>query len=79
MVFFTELEQKCLQCEWEQKTPNSQAILRKKSKSWQNQVPWLQTILQAKVIKTLVLAQKQKYIDRLMEQDTKSTEKPMHL
>ena len=54
------------------------AILRKKSKSWQNQVPWLQTTQQASVIKTVV-AQKQKYIEWSMEQDRKSREKPTYL
>ena len=54
------------------------AILRKKSKSWQNQVPWLQTTQQASVIKTVV-AQKQKYIEWSMEQDRKSRDKPTYL
>ena len=54
------------------------AILRKKSKSWQNQVPWLQTTQQASVIKTVV-AQKQKYIEWSMEQDRKSRVKPTYL
>ena len=54
------------------------AILRKKSKSWQNQVPWLQTTQQASVIKTVV-AQKQKYIEWSMEQDRKSRDKATYL
>ena len=52
MVFFTELEQKILQCVWKYKTPwRAKTILRKKSRRWQDQAPWLQSILQAIVIK----------------------------
>ena len=54
------------------------AILRKKSKSWQNQVPWLQTNQQDSVIKTVV-AQKQKYIEWSMEHDRKSRDKATYL
>ena len=52
MVFLIELEQKILQCVWKYKTPwRAKTILRKKSRSWQDQAPWLQSILQAIVIK----------------------------
>ena len=63
MAFFTELEQKILQCVWKYKTSwRAKAILRKKSRSWQNQAPWVRTILQATVIKILVLTQNPKYM-----------------
>ena len=39
MAFFTQLEQKILQCVWKQKTPNRKAVLRKKSKNQKNQAP----------------------------------------
>ena len=61
MVFLKELEQNILQCVWKYKTPwRAKTILRKKSRSWQDQAPWLQIITQAIVIKTLVLPQKSK-------------------
>ena len=51
-----------------QKTPNSQSNLEKEKRSWRNQAPGLQTILQSySNPNSMVLAQKQKY--RSMEQD----------
>ena len=50
------------------KTPNSQSKLEKQKRSWRNQAPWLQIILQSYSNQDImVLAQKQKY--RSMEQD----------
>ena len=50
-----------------QKTPNRQSNLEKEKRSWRNQAPWLQTILQSYSNQdSMVLAQKQKY--RSMEQ-----------
>ena len=61
-----------------QKTPNSQSSLEKEEWSWRNQPSRLQIILQNYSHKdTMVLAQKQMY--RLMEQDRKPRNKPMHL
>ena len=65
-------------CMETQMTPNSQSNLEKEKRSWRNQVPWLQTILQGYSNQdTVVLAQKQKY--RSMEQDRKPKDKPTHL
>ena len=48
MAFFTELEQKNIKvCMEIQKTPNSQSNLEGKKRSWRNQTPRLQTILQS--------------------------------
>ena len=61
-----------------QKTPNSQSNLENEKRSWRNQAPRLQTILQSYSNQdTMVLAQKQKY--RSMEQDRNPRDKPMHL
>ena len=61
-----------------QKTPNSQSNLEKEKRSWRNQAPRLQTILQGySNQESMVLAQKQKY--RSMEQDRKPRDKPIHL
>ena len=61
-----------------QKTPNSQRSLEGKKRSWRNQTPWLQTILQSYSNQdNMILAQKQKY--RSMEQDRKPRGKPTHL
>ena len=61
-----------------QKTPNSQSNLDKEKRSWRNQVPGLQSILQNYSNQnSMVLAEKQKY--RSMEQDRKPRDKPMHL
>ena len=65
-------------CMETQKTPNSQSNLEKEKRSWRNQAPGLQTILQNYSNQdSLVLAQKQKY--RSMEQDRKPRDKPTHL
>ena len=79
MEFFMELEQKNLKiCMETQKTPNSQSSLEGKQRSWRNQPPWLQTILQSYSNQdNMVLAQKQKH--RSMEQDRKPRDKPTHL
>ena len=79
MVFFTKLEQKISQiCLETQDTPNSQSNLEKEKRSWRNQAPGLQTILQSYSNQdSMVLAQKQKY--RSMGQDRKPREKPMHM
>ena len=61
-----------------QKTPNSQSNLEVKKRSWRNQTPWLQTILQSYSNQdNMVLAQNQKY--RSMEQDRKPRDKPKHI
>ena len=53
-----------------QKTPNSQSSLEGKKRSWRNQTPWIQTIVQSYGNQdNMVLAQKQKH--RSMEQDRK--------
>ena len=76
---FTELEQKNFTiCMETQKILNSQSNLEKEKRSWRNQAPGLQTILQSYSNKdSMVLAQKQKY--RSMEQDRKPRDKPMHI
>ena len=61
-----------------QKTPNSHRNLEKAKRSWRNQAPGLQTIQQSyRNQDSMVLAQKQKY--RLMEQNRKPRDKPMHI
>ena len=79
MAFFTELEQKNLTiCMETQKTPNSQSNLEKEKRTWRNQAPRLQTILQSYSNQDcMVLAQKEKY--RSMEQDRKPRDKPTHI
>ena len=65
-------------CMTAQKTTNSQSNLEKEKRSWRNQAPGLQTILQSYSNQnSMVLAQKQKY--RLIEQDRKFKDKPTHL
>ena len=61
-----------------QKTLNSQSNLEKEKRSWRNQAPVLQTILEScNNQDSMVLAQKQKY--RSMEQDRNPRDKPMHI
>ena len=60
-----------------QKTLKSQSSLGKEEWSWGNQASWLQVILQSYSQDSMVLAQEEKY--RLMEQDKKPRNKPMHL
>ena len=61
-----------------QKTPNSQSHLEEENRSWRNEAPGLQTILQSYSNQdSMVLAQKQKY--RSMEQDRKHRDKPTHI
>ena len=65
-------------CMGTQKTLNSQSSLEGEKRSWRNQTPLLQTILQCYSNQdNMVLAQKQKH--RSMEQDRKPREKPTHL
>ena len=65
-------------CMETQKTPNSQSNLEKEKRSWRNQAPRLQTILQSYSHQdNMVLTQKQKY--RSMEQDRKPRDKPTHI
>ena len=79
VAFFTELEQKNLKiCMETQKTPNSQSSLEGRKRSWRNQAPGLQTILQSYSNQdSMVLTKKQKY--RSMQQDRKPRDKPTHL
>ena len=65
-------------CMETQKTPNSQSSLEGKKRSWRNQAPGLQSILQSYSNQdNMILAQKQK--DRSTEQGRKPRDKPTHL
>ena len=65
-------------CMETQKTPNRQSNLEKEKRSWRNQAPGLQTILQSYSNQdSMVLAQKQKY--RSMKQDRNPRDKQMHI
>ena len=65
-------------CMKTQKTLNSQSNLEKEKRSWRNQAPGLQTILQSYSNQdSMILAQKQKY--RSMEQDREPRDKPTHI
>ena len=65
-------------CMETQKTPNSKSNLEKEKRSWRNQAPGLQTLLQSySNLDSMVLAQKQKY--RSVEQDRKPRDKPTHV
>ena len=79
MAFFTQLEQKILQCVWKQKTPNRQSNFEE-----EKQEPTESGTLTADYSASFsnqntVLAQKMKYIEWSTEQDRKSREKPMYL
>ena len=79
MVFFHRTRTKNFTIHMEtQKTPNCQSSLKKEGWRWRNQASWLQVILQSYSHQdSMVLAQKQKC--RLMQQDRKPRNKPMHL
>ena len=62
-------------CMETQMTLNIQSYLEKEKRSWRNQAPWLQTVLQSYSNQdSMILAQKQKY--RSMEHDRKPRDKP---
>ena len=78
MALFTVLGQKISQFVWKHKRPRIDSNLEKEKRSWKNQAPWLQAILQSYSNEDrMVLAQKQKY--RSMEQNRKPRDKPTHL
>ena len=51
-------------CMETQKIPDRQSNLEKEKQSWRNQAPWLQTILQSSVIKTVWYWHKNRNIDQ---------------
>ena len=78
MAFFTELEHRSSQFDRNTKDPEYQRNLENEKRSWRNQAPRLQAILQSYSNQdSMVLAQKQKY--RSMEQDRKPRDKPTHI
>ena len=79
MAFFTQLEQKILQCVWEQKTPNRQSNLEKVKQEPTESGTLTADYSASFSNQNTVLAQKQKYIELSMEQDRKSREKPTYL
>ena len=77
-IFHRTRTKSCTICMETQLTPNSQSNLEKEKRSWRNQAPRLQTILQSYSNQDrIVLAKKQKY--RSKEQDRKPRDKPTHI
>ena len=77
-TFFTELEQNSLKFVWKHKTQNSQSHPEKEKRSWRNQAPGLQTVLQSYSHQNcMALAQRQKY--RPVEWHRKPRIQPTHL
>ena len=65
-------------CMETEKAANSQSNPEKEKRSWRNQAPGLQTILQSyRNQDSMIQAQKQKY--RSMEQDRNPRDKPTHI
>ena len=63
MAFFTQLEQKILQCVWEQKTPNRQSNLEKVKQEPTESGTLTADYSASFSNQNTVLAQKQKYIE----------------
>ena len=69
MAFFTQLEQKILQCVWEQKTPNRQSNLEKVKQEPTESGTLTADYSASFSNQNTVLAQKQKHIEWSMEQE----------